>query len=619
MSEIFEYVSDSSCAKLKVIGVGGAGGNAVNTMIGSGMEDVDFIAANTDSQALAHSLAYHKVHLGNAITRGLGAGGNPEVGRKAAQEDLRDLGEMLAGADMVFVTAGMGGGTGTGAAPVIAAAAREQGALTVGVVTKPFLFEGRSRRRRAEQGLEQLRESVDSLIVIPNQRLLAISEPSTSMVEAFKLADQVLFDAVQGISDLIVRHGLVNVDFADVRAIMSQRGMALMGTGRASGEDRALSAAQQAISSPLLDDVSIQGAGGVLINFTGGADMTIQEINEASTLIEEAAHEDVNLIFGAVIDESLDNEIKITVIATGFEGQASQAIQHADSQAVTHPGFRLPATQARPTGGRQALGTPPPLPPHIEHDMRMRHDSARDTPLQGTPVFDDGQTHQSPAHHAPAHHTPAQPAAQQSVVHPAPTHSAPTHSAPVQQPLPAPVNQAGTHAPRVSHAPAATPMAAPRMSAPAPVQHPAPHPVRPRASAGPAESTESVMHGRASVGVEPPPRVLDHLRHDVSEVVAVSTPSRGTLNQSVAERSRSVLPPAPSAGPGGSGERAPRRRSLGPRGKSPEAIAEPAYKRNQSDRQTGPAATGKAFWETGTAESEFDFSVPRWMRGPDES
>lgn len=325
MDSIFEYVGNSG-AKLKVIGVGGGGGNAVNTMLDSGLKGVDFIVTNTDAQALEHARAGIKLQIGTNMTKGLGAGANPEVGRAAALEDTRMITEALDGADMVFVTAGMGGGTGTGAAPVIAKVARENGALTVGVVTKPFNFEGRARRRRAEAGIEALAAEVDTLIVIPNQRLMAISDETTTMLDAFKMADQVLYNAVQGISDLITYHGMINVDFADVRTIMSNRGMALMGTGRARGERRALEAAQAAISSPLLDDVSIEGATGILINFTGGTDLRMSEIEEAASLVEDAAHEDVNLIFGTVIDESMQDEIKITVIATGFIEAAERRV-----------------------------------------------------------------------------------------------------------------------------------------------------------------------------------------------------------------------------------------------------------------------------------------------------
>lgn len=309
---------NSNGAVIKVIGCGGGGGNALNTMIEGSIAGVEFAVANTDQQALGNNLAPVKIQLGSTLTKGLGAGANPDVGREAALEDQEQIASVLEGADMVFVTAGMGGGTGTGAAPVIASIARSLGALTVGVVTKPFFFEGNRRRRHAEQGILALRDAVDTLITIPNQRLLSITDEKTSMMDAFKKADEVLLNAVQGISDLITFHGIVNVDFADVRTIMTDQGMALMGTGIARGERRAIEAATQAVSSPLLEDVSIDGATGILINVTGGPDMGLHEINAASTLIHEAADEDANIIFGSVIDESMGENIKVTVIATGF-------------------------------------------------------------------------------------------------------------------------------------------------------------------------------------------------------------------------------------------------------------------------------------------------------------
>lgn len=313
-----------NAAKIKVIGVGGGGGNALNTMIDYTLEGVDFIAANTDAQALNSNLASYKVQMGGNLTKGLGAGANPDIGRSAALEDQTRIAELLHGADMVFVTAGMGGGTGTGAAPVIARVAKDLGALTVGVVTKPFMFEGKKRRQQADDGIEALKEEVDTLIVIPNQRLLSIASESCTMIDSFRRADDVLYHAVKGISDLIVIPGLINVDFADVKTIMSGRGLSLMGSGTATGDKRAIDAAQKAISSPLLEDVTIDGATGILINITGGPDLTLFEVNEASCLIQEAAHEDANIIFGAVIDHSMKDEIKITVIATGFQSAAHQ-------------------------------------------------------------------------------------------------------------------------------------------------------------------------------------------------------------------------------------------------------------------------------------------------------
>lgn len=315
--------SFNSGAKLKVVGVGGCGGNAVNTMIESGLEGVEFLAANTDSQALEKSKANIKLQLGVSLTKGLGAGANPDVGRNAALESKEALIEALKGADMVFITAGMGGGTGTGAGPIVAEAAKEVGALVVAVVTKPFGFEGTKKMKQAEEGLKRIKEVVDTVITIPNQRLLSVASKNTSLKEAFQRADEVLLQAVKGISDVITVPGLVNVDFADVRTIMSEMGQALMGSGVARGENRAAEAARKAISSPLLEDISINGARGVLINITGSSDMTIHDVNEASSLIQEEAHEDAHIIFGAVIDDSLGEEVRVTVIATGF-GKANE-------------------------------------------------------------------------------------------------------------------------------------------------------------------------------------------------------------------------------------------------------------------------------------------------------
>ena len=329
-------------ARIKVIGVGGGGGNAVNRMIEAGIEGIEFLVANTDLQALKRSHAPIKIQLGGRLTKGLGAGANPLMGREAALEDTEKIIEVLEGADMVFVTTGLGGGTGTGAAPIIASLASELNALTVAVVTKPFHFEGRRRMQQAEQGLRELRECVDTVITIPNERLLHTVERGVSLADSFKVADDVLKQAVQGISDLITIPGLINLDFADVKAIMAGMGLALMGAGRASGENRAILATQQAISSPLLEEATIEGAKGVLINITGGIDLTLFEVNEASTIIREAADEDANIIFGAVIDESMLDEMKITVIATGFDRES------ADSGSITS-NAALPPTPSRYT------------------------------------------------------------------------------------------------------------------------------------------------------------------------------------------------------------------------------------------------------------------------------
>jgi cell division protein FtsZ len=323
---MFELEVDvQPAATIKVIGVGGAGGNAVNRMIAAGLRGTEFLIMNTDIQALSGSMAQRKLQIGPNLTKGLGSGGDPTVGRRSAEEDEQAIADMLEGADMVFITAGMGGGTGTGAAPVVARVARDQGALTVAVVSRPFDFEGRRRGRQAEEGLDALRSEVDTLIVIPNQRLLHVVGKDTPLTDAFAVADEVLLKATKGISDLVTVPGLVNLDFADVKSIMAAQGNALMGTGRASGPDRAAQAAHQAVSSPLLEDVSVAGAQGVLLNITGGRDLTLHEVNEASNVVMEAAGDEANVIFGAVIDPALDGEIVITVIATGF-GASEQRV-----------------------------------------------------------------------------------------------------------------------------------------------------------------------------------------------------------------------------------------------------------------------------------------------------
>ena len=346
-------------AVLKVFGVGGGGGNALKTMIESGLDGVEFVIANTDVQALRGSKAANKIQLGQNLTKGLGAGANPEVGRSAALEDRDRIADMIGDADMVFITAGMGGGTGTGAAPVIAEVARASGALTVGVVTKPFMFEGRRRARQADEGIKELRDVVDTLITIPNNRLLEIAGESTAMVDAFKKADEVLLNAVKGISDVINVHGLINVDFADVQTIMQNQGMALMGSGRASGDNRAVDAAMAAINSPLLDDIDIAGAMGILINITGGSSLTLHEVNAASMTIADAAHEDANIIFGSVIDESFGDDVKITVIATGFEGPRVSPRRAASSSAARRHESEIPRVMSsRPPVRAENLDTP---------------------------------------------------------------------------------------------------------------------------------------------------------------------------------------------------------------------------------------------------------------------
>jgi cell division protein FtsZ len=355
VSSNFEF-SDvpEQMARITVVGVGGAGGNAINHMIHSDMRGVDFIACNTDAQALSINHAPFKLQIGRELTKGLGAGARPEVGKQAIEENREEVRSIIEGSDMVFITAGMGGGTGTGAAPVVAEIAREMGVLTIGVITRPFIFEGRKRIKQAENGIAEMRKHVDTIIIVPNQRLLGLVGKNTTFQEALQIADNILFYACQGISELITTPALVNLDFADVKTIMANMGDALMGTGFASGEYRASEAAQEAISSPLLEDVQIKGARGVLVNITGGSDMTLHEVNDANNVIYEAAGEEANIIFGAAIDESMAGQVRVTVIATGFGDKKEQA---------------QPVQQVRPKAQDNIL----------ELDMAMNDDVARQT------------------------------------------------------------------------------------------------------------------------------------------------------------------------------------------------------------------------------------------------
>ncbi|MER5930464.1 cell division protein FtsZ [Streptomyces sp. NPDC002054] len=368
-------------AVIKVIGVGGGGVNAINRMIEVGLKGVEFIAINTDAQALLMSDADVKLDVGRELTRGLGAGANPAVGRKAAEDHREEIEEVLKGADMVFVTAGEGGGTGTGGAPVVANIARSLGALTIGVVTRPFTFEGRRRANQAEDGIAELREEVDTLIVIPNDRLLSISDRQVSVLDAFKSADQVLLSGVQGITDLITTPGLINLDFADVKSVMSEAGSALMGIGSARGDDRAVAAAEMAISSPLLE-ASIDGARGVLLSISGGSDLGLFEINEAAQLVSEAAHPEANIIFGAVIDDALGDEVRVTVIAAGFDGgqppaRRDNVIGAASTKREEPPAPVRAAEPARPSFGGLGTVTPREEPP---------------APVEAAPVNEDRQS-----------------------------------------------------------------------------------------------------------------------------------------------------------------------------------------------------------------------------------
>jgi len=359
---IFEYEDTMpQNATMKVIGVGGGGGNAVNRMIEEDLEGVEFLSVNTDAQVLKTSKCPIKIQIGQKLTRGLGAGARPEIGRQAFEENADEIRKALEGADLVFITAGMGGGTGTGAAPVIAEMAREMGALTIAIVTKPFMFEGKKRLKQAELGLAELKRCADTMIVVPNERLLSVVGKGTSFKDALKKADEVLLHATQGISDLIRVTGEVNVDFADVRTVMSNRGTALMGTGFGKGENRAVEAAQEAISSPLLDNISIKGAAGVLINITGGMDLAIDEVTTISSIIQEAAGDDAEIIFGAVHDSSMKEEVRVTVIATGFERDSDMG----PTDGVIRPDFRgRPSAESRPTsvsmyGTRQVMPSGP--------------------------------------------------------------------------------------------------------------------------------------------------------------------------------------------------------------------------------------------------------------------
>ncbi|MGB7341653.1 MAG: cell division protein FtsZ [Phototrophicaceae bacterium] len=386
--EEFELMPGETSAMIKVIGVGGGGGNAVNRMINEGLGGVDFIAVNTDNQALMLSKAKTRVRIGDKLTRGLGAGGNPEIGRKAAEESQDDLYEVLRGADMVFIACGMGGGTGTGASPVVAQIAKELGALTIGVVTRPFTFEGSRRGQYASAGIENLKSQVDTLIVIPNDRLLQMADKRATLQQAFSLADDVLRQGIQGISELITVPALINLDFADVRTIMSEGGAALMAVGKATGDDRARQAAEMAINSTLLD-VTIDGARGILFNITGGTDLTLFEINEAAAIIKESAHPEVNLIFGAQVDETMGDECRITVIATGFEQSKAEKrliAERSQPKPIQRSEPQQPRQQQpveRPT--QQApRSTQPPAAPQAPTPPSSPKDEAR--------VYDEGNT-----------------------------------------------------------------------------------------------------------------------------------------------------------------------------------------------------------------------------------
>jgi cell division protein FtsZ len=391
---IFEYEEpNASNARMKVVGVGGGGGNAVNRMIDEDLEGVEFISVNTDAQALKNSKSGVKIQIGAKLTRGLGAGARPEIGRQALEESRDEVRKALDGADLVFITCGMGGGTGTGGAPLIAEMAREMGALTIAIVTKPFLFEGKKRMRQAEEGLAALKRAADTMIVVPNERLLSVVGKGTSFKDALKKADEVLLHATQGISDLIRVTGEVNVDFADVRTIMSNRGNALMGTGFGRGDNRAMEAAQEAISSPLLDNISISGAAGVLINITGGMDLAIDEVTTISSIIQEAAGDDAEIIFGAVHDSTMKEEIRVTVIATGFDKE-DQTVFHpvGERDNIIRPQFGMGSRPAEPRTGTRSVYPPaqPAAPqPERTHVFERPHAAPPPQPQPQAPAASD--------------------------------------------------------------------------------------------------------------------------------------------------------------------------------------------------------------------------------------
>ncbi len=365
----FTEIEMESNAQIKVVGIGGGGGNAVNNMICSAMQGVSFITANTDVQALKHSQATHKVQLGEKLTKGLGAGANADIGRDAALESADQIRECLGDSDMVFVTAGMGGGTGTGAAPVVAEIAKEMGALTVGVVTKPFYFEGKRRLHIAQKGIEELTDVVDSIISIPNDRLLSLASKKATFLDMLKKADEVLYYAVKGISDLIMVPGLINLDFADVKSVMAEMGLAMMGTGISSGESRAREAAMKAITSPLLEDVSIDGAKGVLMNVSCGPDLTIDEVSEAANFIHEAAHEDAKIYFGCVFDQNIGDELRVTVIATGIEAEEEEAAEDTSSQQNVTPLRQKARNNEAPAANQRPRKTN--INPDDQEDLRI--------------------------------------------------------------------------------------------------------------------------------------------------------------------------------------------------------------------------------------------------------
>lgn len=475
----FHEIENDSQAKIKVVGVGGGGGNAVNNMISSVLKGVTFITANTDVQALNNSQAEIKIQLGDKLTKGLGAGANPAVGREAAQESIDQIRNAIGEADMVFVTAGMGGGTGTGAAPVIAQVAKEMGALTVGVVTKPFFFEGKKRQEAADAGIEAFREHVDSLITIPNDRLLSLASKKATFVEMLKKADEVLYFAVKGISDLIMVPGLINLDFADVKAVMGESGLAMMGSGSSIGEGRAREAAMKAITSPLLEDVSIDGARGVLMNITCGPDLTIDEVSEAAGAIQEAAHDDARIFFGTVFDDTVGDEMRITVIATGIDTMDTGTQGNGSGVAINSNGARsvTSLSSARASAPR-AEAAPAPQTQAYQAPQSQSYQAPQAQPVQAAPVqaLQTQQVYAAPSAQPTPQPQPVQPVQQAQPVQPV-QQTQPVQTAPVQPVHPAQVAPV-QHAQPAQAAPQSVrepqPVVAPRVEPKMDITHPEP-------------------------------------------------------------------------------------------------------------------------------------------------
>ncbi|MFE0759028.1 cell division protein FtsZ [Inquilinus sp. NPDC058860] len=502
--------------RITVVGVGGAGGNAVNNMIRANLAGVEFVVANTDAQALAGSAAQKRIQLGAGLTQGLGAGSRPDIGRASAEEAMEHIVAHLEGAHMVFITAGMGGGTGTGAAPVIARAAREQGILTVGVVTKPFHFEGAHRMRMAEQGLQELQQYVDTLIIIPNQNLFRIANEKTTFADAFRMADEVLHSGVRGVTDLMVQPGLINLDFADIRTVMAEMGKAMMGTGEAEGERRSISAAEAAISNPLLDDISMKGAKGVLINITGGLDMTLYEVDEATNRIRDEVDPDANIIFGSTFDESMEGKVRVSVVATGIDMAINQAQRPQTYSTTTLPG----ADRAKPQQPAVAPAAPQPMMPARPAAVTpQRFAMAQPAPKPAAPAPVEPQAPAAPVEAAPEPDYAAEDQAEPAV-------------AEVQEPA---VQPAAARAPSMS-AGARPGFMAPR---PAPMAAPQPAAAQRPVDAAPAAPAE----GRKKLGLFR--RVTGLLREE--EQPQPEAHHEPTLRQEAAPRAAAEPPRAPEA------------------------------------------------------------------------